>query len=47
MRLLGASTVKDLTPDMVGQLFCFSSERGVTGVLQVERVDWQPLIAKL
>ena len=46
MGLLGVRTVKDLTPEMVS----LSSILVIAlqpFLLQVERVDWQPLTAKL
>ena len=46
MGLLGVQTVKDLTPEMVS-LYIFLMIALQPFLLQVERVDWQPLTAKL
>lgn len=46
MGLLGVRTVKDLTPEMVS-IYGFPVIAPQPFLLQVERVDWQPLTAKL
>jgi len=50
MQLLGASSVRDLVPEMVGPAVTPSREQGELILGQVERINWQPklpMLAKL
>ena len=41
MRLMGASSIKDLTPELVSHCFLPHCDYLTHVTLQVERVDWQ------
>lgn len=47
MQLLGAATVNDLVPELVGCPCLTADHAWLTTVCQVERVDWQPILPAL
>ena len=46
MQLLGAATVSDLVPELVGYP-CLTLTTMADGIFQLERVDWQPILPAL
>ena len=50
MQLLGASSVRDLVPEMVSPTVPHTGSKNELILRQVERIDWQPelpMLAKL